>query len=851
MANEALLAALTERELDIARLMLNDLSPREIAEELVLSYGTVRWYLKQIYSKLDVHSYEEAIERIEELNLLDTARQPTRHNLPLPPAPLIGRTAELEALSAELNRPESRLITLTGPGGIGKTRLALELAHHNLAQFADGAYFVPLQPLRSVHDISAAIIDALLIFQAGGADTRQFLRQYLADRQLLLVLDNFEHLLAGVDLVSALLAAAPGLTILVTSREVLNLHEEWVWQVGGLDVPDPEADDQVDTYSAVELFAERARQVKHDFALAAEQPHVIRICQLVEGMPLALELAASWVRTLPCATIAAEINRSLGFLTARASNLPERHRNIRAVFDHSWGLMSAEAQAVFGKLSVFQGGFTFEAAQQVAGAAVPVLAELVDQSLVRRTAAGRYDLHELLRQYGAEQLEQAGLTEILRDDHCQYYAALMYELGIDIKGRNQLNGLNAVGADLDNFRAAWIRAADQRDYACINQMLDGFFWFRNHRGRYNEVFQQAWDRLGPPAGEEPHPVATKTFVRIHEFRSIPLANIEQALASAQQAEDAAEIDFCEMLLGYALGDLLVDIPGAIQMLEDRLANPRRGDDPLYAALRYDALANAYDLSGNSDKAIQLGQENLQRMYALGNHILATWNEMFMHWYEERHPGRLLQLLAVFQEMDVPPGQVMTLCTLSRAAWVQQQDVARAKQFAQQALDIGTDINFYMGIATALVHLSAWHSLTEDYTVAWDLAQRARPFAKDTIWEPGPDLAASMAACGLGDFETVRRHYQTDYARAMYGRWNLDLAAALMAHDGLPEKAVHLLARRVPNDLIYRTDGWPLLDRLRAQLEAELGPEAFQAAWEHGASLTIEQIRQEMLACFSP
>ncbi|MBZ0298947.1 MAG: LuxR C-terminal-related transcriptional regulator [Anaerolineae bacterium] len=839
---------LTQREIDIARLMVAGLSAREISEELVLSYSTVRWYLKQIYGKLDAHSYEEAVDRIEAAQLLGAAKSHSRHNLPTPATTLIGREAELDDLTGELLQPESRLITLAGPGGIGKTRMALELARRNLPHFPDGAYFVPLQPLRSVEDIPAALIDALLIHRASGDDAVRFLLRYLENRQLLLVIDNFEHLMAGVHLLADILAAAPGVTILVTSREILNLQEEWVWQVGGLEVPANDAEASVDAYSAVQLFAERARQVTHDFLLADEQPQVVRICQLVGGMPLALELAASWVRHLSCDTIARQIAANVDFLVARASNIPARHHSIRAVFDHSWQLMSPEARHVFSKLSVFQGGFTYEAAEQVAGASPGTMAALVDQSLVRRHRSGRYDLHELVRQYGAEQLEHTGQTEAVRNAHSAYFAHLMLECGIDIKGRAQLAGLNAVGTDLDNFRAAWIWAADHRDYARIEQMIEGFYWYRNHRGRYNEVFQQAWDRLAPPPGEEPHPTALKIFARIHEYRHAPLPDIERAYESALQAEDGAEIAFCEVVLSFALADTFHDIPGAIQMLEDRLVHPNQEEEPFYAALRYAALAGAYDQAGQESESIRYAQESLERLRAIGNDILVAWANMGYSWNEERRPNELQEVLATFQEMDVPPGQVMTLCAMSRAAWIKKHDLTQAKQLAQRAYEIAVDINFVMGMAAALTTLSAWHSLEEDYTTARKLAQRSEPYAKDTIWQGAPSLAASMAACGLGDFEVVRQFF-SQYGQFRYGPWDLDLVAALMAHDGYPEKAVELLARRSPNGLIYRTQGWPLLDRLRVDLQARLGAEAYLAAWERGASRDRDELVCELEAYF--
>ena len=338
--------------------------------------------------------------------------------LPRFATPFIGRQDEIAQLVDLLNRDTCHLLTLTGPGGSGKTRLAIEVAQ--TLTFDDGIYYVPLQPLRSAENIITAIIEALPLQLREHDNPRQRLLSYMDERSLLLVLDNFEHLLDGVDVVLDILAAAPQVQLLVTSRERLNLQAEQVWPVLGLDVPKETADIPY-THSAVQLFVERVRQVKPNFTLNDQQNAVIRICQLVEGLPLALELAASWARAMPCAAIADEIQHDIDILTSNHRDLPERHQSLRAVFDHSWNLLTPEERIVFPRLAVFRGGFTVAAAEQVAGASLQTLAVLIDKSLVKQDEHDRYDIHELVRQFGHQRLETAGEATVTYNAHCTYY----------------------------------------------------------------------------------------------------------------------------------------------------------------------------------------------------------------------------------------------------------------------------------------------------------------------------------------------------------------------------------------------------------------------------------------------
>ena len=380
------------------------------------------------------------------------------NNLPTQPTPFIGREQELAAIAAHLEDTACRLLTLIGPGGIGKTRLALEAAAHQLhiGAFPHGVLFVSLAPISSAEFLVSVVSGALRFAFYGPQDPRVQLLNYLGDRQMLLVMDNFEHVLEGAGFLAECLTSAPGVKFLVTSRERLNLLGEWLFEVEGMSVPERGQTEGTEDYSVVQLFLQSARRVWAGFTLSeTEKPHVVRICQLVGGMPLGIELAAAHVRTLACREIAVEIEHSLSFLAASFRDAPERRRSLRATFDHSWKFLSEEERRAFRNLSVFRGGFGREAAEQATGASLLLLSALMDKSLLRRNAQGRYDMHELVRQYALDKLSEAGETETLRRRHRDWYLEFAERAApAGLWGSVNVAVLNQFETERDNLRAA-------------------------------------------------------------------------------------------------------------------------------------------------------------------------------------------------------------------------------------------------------------------------------------------------------------------------------------------------------------------------------------------------------------
>ena len=429
------------------------------------------------------------------------------HNLPRQHTSFVGRVRELGEITHLLcDEPECRLLTLVGPGGVGKTRLALRAAENSLPAFPSGVYYVPLADINSPEFLACAIADALdLSFPDDTGDQDDWFFRHLHDKTILLILDGFEHLLAGVDWLSELLVHAPKLKLLITSRARLNLQEEWGFEVQGMRYPRPDEDAEQDleTYSAVQLFVERARRATADFVLTPENtPAVFQICHLVDGMPLGIELAAFWLRMMSCQEIAQQIKRNLDFLTTSLHNVPERHRSLRAVFENSWQLLSADERAVFSQLSVFRGGFHRRAAERVVGATLPILSALADKSLLKRDHNGRYQIHELLRQFAAEKLgERTGESEQVRDRHCVYFGSFAQARNPEhMRGREQKETFQAIVSEVDNLRTAWLWAIERGYMEVAEKFFGAFSVLATVRGWFHEMirlFDKAIARLRP------------------------------------------------------------------------------------------------------------------------------------------------------------------------------------------------------------------------------------------------------------------------------------------------------------------------------------------------------------------
>lgn len=416
------------------------------------------------------------------------------HNLPTQLTPLIGREAERAQITDRLANPECRLLTLFGPGGIGKTRLALAAAETQGGLFREGVAFVPLagapptRPDEAVEALVAALANALQYTFIAQQRPRDVLLNYLADKEVLLILDNAENWKPAGRWLADVLRRAPGVKLLVTSRERLGVMGEWLFELQGLAFAPTLTEYASPAYPAVQLLAECARRLRPTFDLLVESAAVNRLCQLVEGSPLGIELAAQLTPVLSCAEIVARLEHSLDVLSATSAQAGERHHSMRAVLDDSWRALTDEERRVFRRLSVFQGGFTLVAAEHVAGAMLPLVAGLADKSWLRRARENRYHIHELLRQYGAEQLAAQPIeSQIARQAHGQYYLAFLRARSAALENWADSHALAEADPEIDNLRAAQNWWLAQADTSALADYVEGLWRYYQRKGWWQEA----------------------------------------------------------------------------------------------------------------------------------------------------------------------------------------------------------------------------------------------------------------------------------------------------------------------------------------------------------------------------
>ncbi len=617
--------------------------------------------------------------------------------LPRLSTPFVGRADELTQITQLLSEPACQLLTLVGPGGIGKTRLAIQAAYQ-LDHYAHGVHFVSLASVESPDLLAPAIAGALRLSFYGPESPEIQIVNYLHDKQLLLILDNFEQLLDGTRLLTDLLAHAAQVKLLVTSRERLNVQEEWVLALEGLPFPATQVSDRLETYSAVQLFAQRARQVQATFSLHENAQAVIAICQRVEGMPLGLEVAATWLRVMPCQQIAEEIKRSLDFLTTPLRNVPERHRSLRAVFEQSWKLLSETERDVLMKLSVLRNSFDLQAAEQVAEASLPVIAGLADRSLVRQAQAGRYDLHELLRQFAADKLIEAGAGEQLRNRHLDYFANWAEELEPTLHGPEQIVWLDRVDTEHNDLRSALAWSLESSAEAGL-RLAGALGWFWLIRGHWIEGY--TWlDKIRAKATSARNSVIAHAlqgqgilaWMRADEQAS---ALLSESLRLFRETGDKRHIGFSLVLLGRI--SMHRDQQQTIALCEEaRLLFEELGDKQALALVYLTLGDMALDVAGRYDQAADYTQESLRYFREVGDiwgiaHALLSMAEVPRRQKDLGSARALLEeSLDLFRRLRDRGYIAWTLYVLAGLAR-DEGDYHRAKLFIEESLNLKRDM----------------------------------------------------------------------------------------------------------------------------------------------------------------
>ncbi|MFN8493337.1 MAG: BTAD domain-containing putative transcriptional regulator [Caldilineaceae bacterium] len=746
-----------------------------------------------------------------------TTAAPTSYNLPQQLTPFIGREEELAQLQQRLAHPTYRLLTLIGPGGIGKTRLAIQVASANQHLFPDGVFFVALAGVQTVAAIPAAIMGAMnASLNMGAASSTQQLLQLLAPKKLLLVIDNFEHLLDGVDLLLAILQAAPAVTLLVTTREQLNCQAEDSFVLNGLATPTQMSLAEAGHYAAVRLFCECAYRLHKNFRLTAENcPAVVKICQLVAGMPLALELATTWLGELDCAGLAAAIAKNQAILATTQRDRPARHRSMQAVFDYSWQMLSGREQQLLGQLALCQGRFSAQIATQLTGASLIDLTRLRYKSLLRIAEAGYYDLHPLIRAFALATLAPA--TQLPAEERlATLYLQQVAAQASTLDGATPQMALQVIEREQDNVQQAWHWAATQERIDLLLQSADALSEYYAASGRNAECeasFLPLVQRLlAQPAADE-----SCALLCLHLLDKLCHALILQTKLADAQHWAQKLIAFAQRYSnrefearGIQQWGCALDADGkkvaARQKLEDALRLTRQVEQPrLLGSILLD-LGITYLGDSNSHVATYL-QEALTIQRSLGNRTAEQRILLYLGinctQMEDYQAGRTYQLAALNLlsvtgnrplEMRIVGGLGYTLAMLG--------DYGAALEYLMSARRISQEIQWRLQESYTLHNLCCLQRKLGNFDLAVEYGKESLRVALQQASEDAANWARfhlGYALLARGDLAQAWQTFQQAQAswqaagRLKQASWAIAGMAAALFQQGKATEATTLIA----------------------------------------------------------
>jgi predicted ATPase len=777
----------------------------------------------------EAESYGIALQlTTEEARTLFKAEKPLKTMLPMRGTSFVGRDIELTELASLIHKPKVSLVTLLGPAGVGKTRLALQLAHEQqkLETF-DEVYFVPLEALIGSSQIPATLLSHFGL-QQGKTNILKQIADFLGERHLLLILDNFEHLIEGATFLSQLLIQCSNLTILATSRETLKLEEEHLFKLDGLTFPETLVDEKMFS-DAVQLFKERAQQVKPQFDLESNLTKVIRICQLVEGLPLGVELAASWVRLMSCQEIVTEIDQGLELLSTTAQNVPERHHSLKAAFEYSWQLLNPKEQEVLRKLSVFRGGFRREAASEVSKATIPILASLVDKSLIRVTATGRYDFHPLLQQFAHEKFVQS--NDKVEKDHAHYFSKLLQRKKNDISRAHQNEFTDSLAEELGNLEEMW-------DYLCKYQWVDDIanlatimFLLHFNLGRLSEGTRLSVKARAALNKNNPEHYFALGSLCVREAGYLKyLALFKDSVSLAEEG------------LKYLQQSTHPDV------WSKRVTGFNEAGVSLYHLGQFQQAMDYYQ------QAIDLAKthKDLRSMKVFESNQANLW------WHlgeNEKAHSIQTQLVLYYKRLESWEFVIGSLCNLATIEWsIQNYDAARTLLEEAHLLYHQKNIRSLSTLCELLGGLGIIYGCLEDVEKAKQFHTQAVSLAKETsspLYESSASLDFAYTLTNLGDTAKAEKHLKQSITILWAGsdRGRLLMAIIGWAKNelvkGFPEKAVPLLSliltqiELAPKDQKAAHD---VLDSARIKLSKR----KMEQLLEEGKKLSLEQVVTNIL-----
>ena len=755
------------------------------------------------------------------------------HNLPPSKNAFIGRHEEIVMLSTRLSDPNCRLLTLKGPGGIGKSRLALNVARAQLSlpHFKDGVYFASLESLGSPDLVPTRIAEVLELSLSAQESPIDLIMSFLHQKRVLLVLDNFEHLREAVLTLAEILAACPLLTCLVTSRVRLNLKDEWVFRVDGLAYPTSAGQlDVLLDYDAPKLFTQRAQQALINLSLTrSDYPDLIKLCSLTGGMPLALELAAAWLRTISLRQVVEEVERGIGLLASDYRNDDTRHESISGILEQSWQHLSKDGQEALLKLSVFEGGFTRAAATQVAGTTLSTLASLLDASMLSRKTGERYGFHPLTKQYFLQRLlEDLAHFQATKCQHASHYLSLAEEAESELRGEKQKGWLERLDQELSNFRSALHWSISQGEAETALRLASALLTFWEVRGYFAEGLAWLEQSLG-------------LVGKIEERSRVKALHAAGTLAERQGDLKAAHTYFeAGLTSAKSLGDqaLIVKLLTGMGVTQMHLGN--YVDAQVYFREGVDISRSLQDVWGLGRLLSSLGIVETHR----ANYSAAR------AYFEEALPlrkssGDILGLAASLQNwglLEVKEGNYLTARTLT-----------------EQSLEITEDLGHVYGSAALLNSLGFLEEHDGNLPAAKSYYRRCL-LLRDRI---GDQRGRAEVLTNLGEIALKQNSYaeaRENFEQSLKISYELDFKSQIVENI---EKFASL-ACSVGN-FAYAIQYWSCAKRLRQGMgepltasEKQRYDQIFAAAYDHldikaletaqevGQRLTVEEVVDQIL-----